>query len=67
MAKRETLAQEKARMIAEWDYYQKPNGEIDAVFNVRTLRSLYGSQAAFVLSYMRQAHKCSLVPIREYK
>lgn len=63
--KTETLTEEKERMIAEWDYYKKLNGEIDCVFNNKTSISLYGSQAGFLLRYMRQIHKCSLLPIPE--
>lgn len=65
MAKEETKAEEKTRMISQWDYYQKPNGEIDCLFNRKNCESLYGLQASFILSYMRQVHKCSLIPIRE--
>lgn len=61
----ETLAQEKARMLRDFRYYQKPNGEIAAVMNTRNMSSFYGSSASFILSYMRKIHKCSLLPIRE--
>ena len=61
--KSETLAEEKSRMVAKWDYYKKPNGEIDCLFYGPRLLSLYGLQAAFVLSYMRRVHKCCLLPI----
>ena len=67
MAKQETYTEEKNRMVAEWDYYQKPNGEIDCVVNRRTIKFLYGSQASFVLSYLRKIHKVELLPIREAK
>lgn len=67
MAKQETLTEEKNRMVAQWDYYQKPNGEIDCVFNRKNMQSLYGSQAGFVLSYLRKIHKVQLLPIRVQK
>jgi hypothetical protein len=64
MKKQETLTEEKNRMVADWDYYQKPNGEIDTMVNRRTLTFLYGSQASFVLGYMRKIHNVQLLPIR---
>lgn len=69
--KAETKKQEKERMLAEYKYYQKPNREIDCVMKVRRLRchvvttTFYGSSAAFILSYMRRIHKCSLLPVAE--
>jgi len=59
---RETLNEEKNRMLTQWDYYKKPNGEIDCVFNKKNLVSLYGSQAQFVLNYFKKIYKCCLLP-----
>jgi len=64
MSKQETKTEEKLRMIATWDYYQKPNGEVDCLFHRKSMRSVYGAPAVFILQYMRQIHKCSLIPIK---
>lgn len=61
--KRETLKEEKERMINEWVYFRNSKGEIEAVQNRRTLVSLYGARASFVLSYMRKIHGVSLIPV----
>lgn len=61
----ETKAQEKERMLSQYVYYQKDNGEIDCVVNTKKIIFHYGAAAAFILSYMRQTHKCSLPPQRD--
>jgi hypothetical protein len=57
-----TLSSEKAKMVSEWDYYRKPNGDVDCVVNRRTLVFLYGSQAVGLLSYLRTIHRVQLLP-----
>jgi hypothetical protein len=59
---RETKDQEKMRMVAQYDYYKKPNGEVDCVMNNKTLHIHYDAAAVFILSYMREIHKCNLLP-----